>query len=73
MFWNDWLRSRNSMNSGTETQNWSKPRVGNWLVMKTRRSGSGNGKGFRMTPFTTLKIAVFAPIPKASVRIVTIA
>ena len=41
--------------------------------MKTRRSGAGYGNGFRMTPLTTLKIAVLAPIPSASVRMVTAA
>ena len=30
----------------------------------TRRSGSWNGSGFSSTPYTTLKIAVLAPIPK---------
>jgi len=67
------LLSANSTNSGAETQNWSKPSAGNWLVMKTRRSGDGYGRGLRMTPLTTLKIAVLAPIPSASVRIVTAA
>ena len=61
------------MNSGDDTQNWSNPRLGNWLVMKISRSGSGNGSGFRITPLTTLKIAVFAPMPSARVSIVTIA
>ena len=40
-------------------------------MMKIRREGSGYGSGFRMTPLTTLKIAVFAPIPSASVSTVT--
>src|SRR5215470_20199700 len=31
-------------------------------------SGCGYGKGFRRIPLTTLKIAVFAPIPTANVR-----
>jgi hypothetical protein len=31
------------------------------------RSGCGNGSGRRSTPSTTLKIAVFAPMPNASV------
>jgi hypothetical protein len=38
----------------------------------TSLSGSGYGSGLSSTPFTTLKIAVFAPIPIARVRIVTI-
>ena len=33
----------------------------------TRRSGSGNGNGLSSTAFTKLKIAVFAPMPSASV------
>ena len=41
--------------------------------MKRSRSGSGYGSGFSSTPLTTLKIALFAPIPSASVRIVTAA
>src|SRR6266542_858000 len=39
----------------------------------TRRSGSGNGSGFSSTPYTTLKIAVLAPIPNARVRTATAA
>jgi len=34
----------------------------------TSCSGSGNGSGRRSTPFTTLKMAVFAPMPMARVR-----
>lgn len=33
----------------------------------TRRSGSGKGNGRSNTAFTTLKMAVFAPMPRASV------
>jgi hypothetical protein len=35
------------------------------------RSGSGYGNGLRRTPFTIVKIAVFAPIPKANVSTTT--
>src|SRR5436190_20853139 len=35
-----------------------------------KRSGSGNGSGFSKMPFMTLKIAVVAPIPIASVSTV---
>ena len=45
---------------------------GNVFMNITRRSGSGNGTGFSRTAFTTEKIAAFAPIPTASVRIATI-
>ncbi len=36
------------------------------------RSGSGNGSGVRRTPWTTLKMAVLAPIPKARVSVTTV-
>ena len=39
----------------------------------TRRSGWGYGRGFRMTPFTTVNMAAFAPIPSASVSTATTA
>jgi hypothetical protein len=39
--------------------------------MKISCSGAAYASGLRMTPLTTLKIAVFAPIPSASVSIVT--
>ena len=35
------------------------------LAMDNSRSGSGNGSGCNRTPLTTLKIAVFAPMPNA--------
>src|SRR5206468_9711321 len=34
-------------------------------ITSTRRSDSGKGKGLRRTPFTTLKMAVLAPMPSA--------
>jgi len=40
--------------------------------METMRLASWNGKGFSNTPFTTLKMAVLAPIPRAKVRTVTV-
>ena len=70
---NDLLRSRNSTNSGAETQNWSNPSVGNCEVMNTSRSGCWYGSGFNSTPFTTLKMALFTPMPSASVSTVTTA
>src|ERR687891_301122 len=39
--------------------------------MATSRSGEGKGSGFNNTALTTLKMAVFAPIPSPSVRIAT--
>src|SRR6266536_3770837 len=43
------------------------------LVSQTnaRRPGSGKGSGRRMTDSTTLKIAVFAPMPSASTPMTT--
>src|SRR6202035_2113435 len=35
------------------------------------RSASGTGSGRKRTPFTRLKMAVFAPIPRASARMAT--
>src|ERR1700687_1638904 len=35
------------------------------------RSGSGKGNGRRSTPYTTVKIAVLAPMPRASVKTAT--
>ena len=40
-------------------------------MMKTSCVGLGNGSGRRSTPLTTLKIAVFAPMPSASVNTAT--
>jgi hypothetical protein len=37
-------------------------------VMKSSRSGPGKGSGFNHTAFTMLKIAVLAPMPRASVN-----
>ena len=37
----------------------------------TRRPESGKGSGFRSMALTTLKIIVFAPIPRASVTTAT--
>src|SRR2546427_7916550 len=42
-----------------------------WLQICTILSGSRNGNGRRSTAFMTLKIAVFAPIPSASVSTAT--
>ena len=39
-----------------------------WLVTTTMRSGASKGIGRRTTALTTLKIAVVAPMPSASVR-----
>ena len=41
--------------------------------MKSSRDGSGYGSGLSSTPLITLKIALLAPMPSASVRMVTAA
>ena len=40
--------------------------------MRTSCSGCANGSGRNSTPYTTLKIATFAPIPSTSVSTATI-
>ena len=50
----------------------SKPRPGALCQTPTSRSGSLKGRGFNRTPFTTLKMALLAPIPTASVVTATI-
>jgi hypothetical protein len=47
------------------------PNPGAECQTPTSRSGSANGSGFSRTPRTTLKIAVLAPIPSASVSTAT--
>ena len=42
-------------------------------VTTTRRSASGNENDLRRTPFTAVKIDVFAPMPSAIVSIARIA
>ena len=44
----------------------SHPRLGLAPHTCTMRSASGNGSGFSSTPYTTLKSAVVAPMPSAS-------
>ena len=70
---NDWLFFSSSRTSGMDIQNWSKPRLGNVVVTYSSCSAFGYGSGRRSTPLTTLKIAVLAPMPSASVRTVSAA
>jgi hypothetical protein len=42
--------------------------VADWLRTATSRSGRSTGNGRNTTALTTLKIAVVAPMPSASVR-----
>src|ERR1041384_3594434 len=60
---------RKALLSGTEnaTLSWPGPSADCRRYM--RRSPSRCGSGLSITPRTTLKIAVFAPIPRARVRI----
>jgi hypothetical protein len=55
---------------GYEASIWGTP--GRFCHTNATRSGSGNGKGARINPCTTLNIAVFAPIPSASVSTATV-
>src|SRR5262245_45477864 len=65
---NDRFISRNSMYSGGDTQNCENPNDGNWVVRYINWSGLGYASGRRITPLTIEKMAVFAPMPRASVR-----
>ena len=58
-----------SSKSGGVTDSCSIPFCGLRSHSITRCSGSGYGSGLSNTPLTTLKIAVFAPMPRASVKI----
>ncbi len=65
--WSTSVCSRQNMNIGTEVPSIS------WLpnMKLTMRSGSGYASGRSSTAFTTVKIAVLAPMPSASVRTAT--
>src|ERR1700730_4934332 len=57
-----------SMKLAAETENWVIPGkllAGGTCHTCTSRAGSWNGSGRRSTAFTTLKMAVFAPMPRA--------
>ena len=61
---NDWLFSRQKLNLGWLAFVKS---LGHSGPICITRSGSGKGSGRSNTALTTLKIAVFAPIPSARV------
>src|SRR5579883_213810 len=44
-------------------------RLGSWAQIHTSRSGSRTGRDRKSTAFTTLKMAVLAPIPKARANV----
>jgi hypothetical protein len=67
------LISVSSKYSGGETQNWLKPIIGKRLLTNMSWSGRGWAAGRRITAFKTEKIAVLAPIPTASVKMVRMA
>ncbi len=55
-----------------EMVNEFQPRDRLFSIRYTMRAASGYGRGFNSTPFTTLKRAVLAPIPRAMVMRATI-
>src|SRR6185369_13574363 len=61
-----WLRERHSRKFGYDTQRFVTS--GPDSVIHTMRSGSAYGSGFSSTAWTTLNIAVFTPMPAASVN-----
>ena len=61
------------MKSGGEAGNFGNPFAGLTETTIVSRSGSGKGSGRRRTAFTTLKMAVLAPIPNASASTATAA
>ena len=60
-------RARQSRKLGCDAENSGQPPSGLLSQIRTRRSGSANGSGRSTTVLTTEKIAVFAPMPSASV------
>ncbi len=68
-----WARERQSKKFGHDTDVERMPgaRRRSVSVTATRRSGWGNGNGRSRTALMTLNIAVFAPMPSASVMMAT--
>jgi hypothetical protein len=65
----DGFRGANRGNSGTRPSISLNSEVVSKIIIS--RLGSGYASGRRSTPFTTLKMAVFAPMPSASASIAT--
>ena len=63
--------ARQSRKFGCEVANVGQPRSTLLSQMRTSRSGSAKGSGRNITALTTLKIAVLAPTPSASVTAAT--
>jgi hypothetical protein len=68
---NDVTALRKSRTSGTEKRTFSPPAPSLDCRRYSSRSPSRCGSGLRSTPRTTLKIAVFAPMPRARVSTTT--
>jgi hypothetical protein len=62
--------SHQATNAGVEAPS-TFPPSGPLQINWTIRLGSGYGSGFNRTAFTTVKMAVLAPMPSASVRTAT--
>src|SRR4030081_1257500 len=65
------VRSCQAANSCAEIGRFALPEFARRSHTTTSRSGSLNGNGRSSTALTTLKIAVFAPMPSASVMTAT--
>jgi hypothetical protein len=65
------LRSRQSTKLGFDTA--TRVPFSVCSHSRTMRSGDGYGSGLSSTPWTTVNMAVFAPMPSASVRIASAA
>jgi hypothetical protein len=63
----DWHCARTSLKLGSESGNCGMFVRGLLPQKRANRSGCGNGSGRNSVALTTLKIAVFAPIPSASI------
>ena len=61
------LRQSRKLAGATE----NRPYCGTTSCTRTSASGSGYGSGRSSTPLTTLKMALVAPMPSASVRTAT--
>src|SRR2546425_1147383 len=71
MLSNDALCRCQSSTFNPELRESVKSRLGLTEAIRTSRSGSRYGRGCNNTALTTLKIAVFAPMPSASVSTAT--
>src|SRR6266516_7553109 len=70
-FSNTWFCACQSTKVPGATLKVGKPNFTLLSCNRTNRSGSGKESGRNKTPFTTLKMAVFAPMPSASVSTAT--